>query len=418
MTKKRVLAWSDSALAGTGFGVVSKHILTALHNTGKYEIHHLAINHHGEFHNSNIFPWQMQPAKLLDPKDPHGMKMFHKTLTQSHYDIVFVLNDLFVTTKVSDVVDKAKQAASAHGKKPPVFVYYYPVDCKVIPNGANFLDTCDIPVCYTKHGREETLKVKPELESKLRIVPHGVDTRVFHPAQNANIKKWRKQIFDLDDDETTLVLNVNRNSTRKQIPYAILAFKEFRKQVPNSMMYIHAMIRDQGGDLARAIEDAGLDMTKDVILPAKFSPANPAPDAVMHQIYNSADMFLTTHLGEGWGLTITEAMACGLPVVSPDNTCMKEQLGEDSERGYLYPCKDTIWVDSSGYRLKGLLPDITEQMLNAYNDGPKGKNPKCQLATKWAMKHDWRMVTKAWVKLFEDIETDTAVKHSSLLDEV
>ena len=46
MTTKKytLLAWSDSATVGTGFGVISKYILGALHATGRYEIYHLAIN--------------------------------------------------------------------------------------------------------------------------------------------------------------------------------------------------------------------------------------------------------------------------------------------------------------------------------------------------------------------------------------
>lgn len=398
----KVLCWSDSALAGTGFGVVSRHVLSALHATGKYEINHLAINHHGEFHDESKFPWQMQPARLLDPKDPHGMKMFHKTIATRHYDIVWICNDLFVTTKVANVVEEAKQIALKNRRKPPVFIYYYPVDCQVIHNGADFLDVCDIPVCYTEHGKEETLKVKPHLEKKLLTIPHGVDTSVFFPANKLNIERWKQNLFKCDSD-TTIVLNVNRNSTRKQIPYSILAFKEFKKRVPNSIMYIHSMIRDQGGDMQRAVEDVGLDIAKDVIFPVKFSPSNPFSDALMHQIYNVADIFISTHLGEGWGLSLTEAMACNLPVVTGNNTCMPQLFGENSERGYMYECKDICWIDSSGYRKKGLIPDIVDQMMAAYNDGPKQNNPKCKTAMEWAKAHDWQIVTKNWINLFEKI---------------
>lgn len=301
--KLRILCWLDSPLAGTGFGIVAKNVITSLSNTGKYDIYQLAINHHGEFHDGDKFPWQMQPARLLDPKDPHGMKMFHKTLVERHYDIVWICNDLFVTTKVAGIISEIKDLWAKRGEKPPVFIYYYPVDCAVIHNGADFLDVCDIPVCYTEHGKQETLKVKPHLKDKLLKIPHGVDTSIFFPADRLNQERWRNNLFKCDPD-TTIVLNVNRNSTRKQLPYSILAFKEFKQYVPNSIMYIHSMIRDQGGDMQRAVEDAGLDISKDVIFPVKFSPSKPFSDALMHQIYNIADIFLSTHLGEGWGLCL------------------------------------------------------------------------------------------------------------------
>ena len=129
--KKKILAWSDAAVAGTGFGVVSKHVLGALHATGKYEIHQLAINFHGDFVNPNDVPWQMQPARLLDPKDPHGQKMFFRTLMKNDYDIVWILNDLFVTHDVADMINKVKEKSIVKGKTPPIFIYYYPVDCHV-----------------------------------------------------------------------------------------------------------------------------------------------------------------------------------------------------------------------------------------------------------------------------------------------
>ena len=403
MQKQRVLAWSDSASAGTGFGTVSKYILRALHETGRYDIHHLAINFHGDFLDQSTIPWQVQPARLLDPKDPHGMKMFIRTLLKGNYDIVWVLNDLYVTHEVAELTSKALTRLASKGRKIPKIIYYYPVDCNVPEDGSHFVHMADVPVCYTTHGRAETIKTLPGLADKLQEIPHGVDIEAFSPASPERIAAWKRQIFNIDP-ETTLVLNINRNSTRKQIQYSMAAFKEFRKQVPNSVMYLHTAVKDQGGDLVRAIRGLDLDPTKDIIYPTNFSPANPVPLSTLNAVYNSADIFLTTHLGEGWGLTITEAMAAGTPVVAPNNTCMPQQLGSKSQRGYMYPCKDLIWIDNSGYRAKGLIPDIVDQMIRVHNDGPKQDNRKVRSALKWARKHRWDNIVSKWIKLFEEVE--------------
>ena len=50
--KKQVLCWSDSPIIQTGFGVVTKYIMKALYNTGKYDIDILAINFYGDFYNA------------------------------------------------------------------------------------------------------------------------------------------------------------------------------------------------------------------------------------------------------------------------------------------------------------------------------------------------------------------------------
>jgi len=83
---------------------------------------------------------------------------------------------------------------------------------------------------------------------------------------------------------------------------------------------------------------------------------------------------------------------------------MPQQLGANSERGYIYPCDDLIWVDPSGYRKKGLIPDIVNSMMDAYNSGPKQENPKVKAAMEWARQHDWDEVCKQWVELFKNLE--------------
>jgi glycosyltransferase involved in cell wall biosynthesis len=114
-------------------------------------------------------------------------------------------------------------------------------------------------------------------------------------------------------------------------------------------------------------------------------------------------VFLTTHLGEGYGLSQVEAMSCGLPVVAPNNTCVSELLGESSERGYMYECKDTIWIDRSGPRKKGLIPDIVEQMVLATNEG-KEDNQKVNNALRWVRENTWSEMCKRWVALFRQLE--------------
>lgn len=401
-TKLKCLCWSDAATAGTGFGVVSKYILSALHETGKYEIHHLAINFHGDFVDRQQVPWQVQPARLLDPRDPHGMQMFRRTLQQTDYDIVWVLNDLYVTHEIADVVASTKQRARSKGLKPPIFIYYYPVDCSVKAEGSGFLHACDVPVAYTHHGREETLKLIPDLKGRLFQIPHGVNSKVFHPEPKEIREKWRQQYVGAKPD-TKVVVAVNRNNTRKQLPYSFLAFREFKKYYPNSIMYCHTAMRDQGGDLSKVLDALSFSAERDIIFPAKYSATNPVPDALLNQMYNIGDLFLTTHLGEGWGLTVTEAMAAGTPVVAPNNTCMPQQLGDNSERGYMYPCKDLLCIDNSGFRKKGLIPDIVKAMVDAV-EMSKEENHKIIAAREWAMQHDWEHVVKDWVNLFQKAE--------------
>lgn len=48
------------------------------------------------------------------------------------------------------------------------------------------------------------------------------------------------------------------------------------------------------------------------------------PDGYMAQVYNAADVLLSPSMGEGFGLPIVEAQACGCPVIVGNWTSMPE----------------------------------------------------------------------------------------------
>jgi glycosyltransferase involved in cell wall biosynthesis len=51
----------------------------------------------------------------------------------------------------------------------------------------------------------------------------------------------------------------------------------------------------------------------------------PAQDLAV--LYNAADVFMSTSWGEGFGLTLAEALACGVPVVAQDVSAITEVVG-------------------------------------------------------------------------------------------
>jgi glycosyltransferase involved in cell wall biosynthesis len=56
-----------------------------------------------------------------------------------------------------------------------------------------------------------------------------------------------------------------------------------------------------------------------------FRNGHPAlAEVELVKYYNAADLYLSTSLGEGWGLGITEALASGCPVAIPNHTACRE----------------------------------------------------------------------------------------------
>lgn len=413
--KRKLLVWSDAATATTGFGVVSKHILHALQNTGKYDIDQLAINMFDDFPDKDKYPYSMFPARVGDPKDPYGNQMFLDCLMRKPYDLVFIINDTFVVEGVAQRLSELRSAKRSKGHPDFKLVYYYPVDCRFMPAGQSMVKMADKPVAYTHFAHQSTQKLLPSVDPA--VIYHGTDIKNFHPVSEADRTFARKRFLGVTDPETFVVVNVNRNNIRKDLARSVLAFKEFRKQVPNSVMYMHTKIIDSPGhgqqiNLGVCIEELGLSMSKDVIFPQQLHPARGFPVDVLNLLMNCGDMYLSTTLGEGWGLTITEAMAAGVPVVVPNNTSIPELVGKDGERGYVYPCKEQIYVDNSGYRYQGRMEDIVDAMMRCYTDWKENKERRKEIigrATEFTHTYSWENVCKEWVSLLESVSEAPAI---------
>lgn len=419
--KKTILCWSDSVLATTGFGVVSHHILKALYSTGKYEIDQLAINYFGDFYDKNKIPYCLVPARLGDPRDPYGNQMFVDAIKKKDYDFILVINDSFVVHQVSEHMIPLRKAKMDLGRKPFKLVYYYPVDCHLLPGGKGMVEMADRAVAYTNFTKEETIKTFKGKEGiPSDVIYHGTDIENFFPLPKKERELHRREMFKIADDNTFLIVNVNRNSLRKNIAQTLLVYKEFKKKVPNSLLYLHTVPKDGGAagghvvDLMVPVGELGFELNKDVVFPARYSAAKGYPVQVLNRLYGCGDCFLTTHLGEGWGLVVGNAMAAGVPIVAPNNTSMPELLGCNNERGYLYPCKEMAYADNSGYRPLGRMEDILDKLFECYEDWKERKsgieNKQSSIireARAFTQKYSWNNVCKQWVELFNELENDT-----------
>ena len=388
--KKRLLWWGDGPSAATGFGTVSRNVLAAIHATGDWDITVRAINFYGQLVD---FPYHIQPAGYPEP-DPFGKKAFIRDLyTTPPFDLVVVNNDTYV---VNDVADEL--AALAEKGYPARTIFYYPVDCALPPGMTKLIDTVTVPVAYSTFGHAETAK---HTQRKVAIIPHGCEAIPrLTPDER---RKFRRDAFAVDSDDTYVWVSVNRNSMRKDIARTIQAFSAFQAFQPDSRLYVHCQPQDNGLDMQAAAREAGVESK--VAFPAQFSLSSGGmPRDMLMRVLQLADGFVTTHLGEGWGLTVTEAMAAGLPVVAPNNTTMPEILG--GSYPYLYPCNDTVWVDNSGFRPRGLLRDIFSSMKRCSQErGTPQQAAAIEKSRKFTEQVSWEAVGKMWLQLIDHTMT-------------
>ncbi len=393
---RKLLYYGDSPTAATGFGTVARHILKAIHDTGDWAIAVRGINYFSTIHD---YPYLILAAGHTDG-EPFGRKAFLRDVHSQDWDLIFIVNDTYVVAEVA-----AELRRLLEGKKTKL-IYYVPVDAKLPHSVTAMISAADQAVAYSRFGLAEIIKMMPEMEGRIPIIPHGCEE--FPKLTTEERRQLRAQAFGIHRDETFLWMQVNRNSVRKDIARSIEAFAVFHEFQPDSKYYVHCQQVDNGLDMGAAAADAGV--LEHVAFPATFSLSTGGmPRDMLAKIYQIADGFLTTHLGEGWGLAVTEAMSAGLPIVAPYNTTMPEILGP--QYPYLYQCLDSTYVDNTGYRPRGTVRDIFGRMKRLYAD-QRGTSPghaiypvAMESSRRFVEQNTWEDVGHMWLALIELVLT-------------
>lgn len=407
----RLLYWGDTPTVPTGFGNVALNILKRLYSTGKYDIDIVGINYGGDPYDQNKYPYKIYPAVhalATDANlknDVYGYRKVVDLATTGRYDVIFILNDLFIVNRVMPyLLDVQKKLPK---EKKFEIVYYFPVDSPVKPEWVESAVTPLLfPVTYTKYGINECLKYNTLLKDKLKYIYHGIDKNVFHPLSEEEIKKAKEFILGIHKDKY-VVLNVNRNQARKDLHKTFASFKIFHEKYPNTVLFMLAQVEDVGGDLIEIAQHYGLEWDKDWICPAPgtYNTWNGYPVEVVNQLYNVADVVISTTLGEGWGLSTSEAFAAMRPTIFPNNTSLKEIIGENEERGYLVKSGATLndWIclgpmDNNQVRPTIDVYDMADKLEYVYLHQEEAKEKaKRAYSEVW----EWDTIIKQWFEIFD-----------------
>jgi glycosyltransferase involved in cell wall biosynthesis len=164
-------------------------------------------------------------------------------------------------------------------------------------------------------------------------VPHGLNHNVFKPlisndpayvAMHKKIKQDNKVDF--------VVFWNNRNIRRKQPGDVILAFKTFVDTLPIEQqskiaLLMHTQAVDENGTDLRAIAKTLAPTCKIIFSEQKVASAE------LNAMYNVADVTINIGSNEGWGLSSTEAILAGCPIINNVTGGLQDQCGFEDENG-------------------------------------------------------------------------------------
>jgi glycosyltransferase involved in cell wall biosynthesis len=173
------------------------------------------------------------------------------------------------------------------------------------------------------------------------VVYHGVDTEQFRPAEEkpyissggmeVRTKKDAKQALGYDPDGF-LVVRVDRNSERKNFAGTWKALLPVMRKHKDIQVHFHCKAQgDMGVELPPLFSRAP-DVADRFYTPGQFGTGKGWPINDLAILYNAADLVVSTTWAEGFGLTLAEAVACGVPVIAQECSSITEVTGPGAVR--------------------------------------------------------------------------------------
>ena len=204
-----------------------------------------------------------------------------------------------------------------------------------------FYESCDMLMGISKQTVNINKLVLDGEDNSRRVfkyVPHGLNSDHYYPIDKKDEKylAFRKRVLGKDDSKTKFVAFFNsRNIRRKQIPDTMLAFRAFLDSLPKEeadgcKLILHTEVTsNHGTNLAKVNEYLFGEKYKNNIL---FS-TNKLSREELNYLYNLADVQMLLTSNEGWGLTITEAILTGTPIIANTTGGMQDQMRFTDEKG-------------------------------------------------------------------------------------
>lgn len=329
--QKSLLIYADWNCT-TGFGAVAKELVNEWAKDKKLSIVIFGINDASQKIYNYLPNVKVIPALITgdenSKKDIYRRIELLKLIYQNDFDSVFFLQDVEVINTMEEQLKDVKNTKRKENRHSFKSMIYFPVDSEPRESDLKVLQFFDEVVTYTEYAKSVMKPLITDTQFKnIKIIPHGTNTDDFYPYSDADKLKAKKEIFGSED--VFVFGSVNRNQVRKDFGSLIMGFAMFKHTFgitgANALLYLHCNpIDPMGINIYRLCERVGLEVGKDVILPKDYSENKGCTLDELNKIYNSFDCFITTTTAEGWGLTVTEAMATKTLVICPKHTSLTE----------------------------------------------------------------------------------------------
>lgn len=377
------ILWSANANhVPSGYGVQSLHITEGLRALG----HEVALAPTYGIQGGAV---EMGGMRVYSPwRDKVGQDVLPAHAEHFGADLIVTLYDLWPFG-----VDFA-----ARLKRP--WAPWFPQDsyppCQSVVERAR---SADYPIAISKFG----VGSMAEQGVDCHYIPHGCSVDVYKPLDKA---ECRKAIGIPADKFVVLMVAANQSfPSRKAFPECLAAFSEFHKAHPDSLLYLHTTMKPRGQawdgvELDLLIKALGL---QDCVIFAKeYTLILGLPDTEMAKVYNSADVLLSASMGEGFGVPIIEAQACGTPAITTNFSSMPEL----TFNGIAVEPVQLSYTALNTWQAVPSIHGITDALESIYQTSSADKGTHAQIGRQAIVQnYSWPVVMDAWREFLAQVES-------------
>lgn len=169
-------------------------------------------------------------------------------------------------------------------------------------------------ITLSENTKADVIRLTKIPKERISVIPPGIDPR-FRGIQDPHAKESIRARLHLP---AQFFLFVSTLEPRKGVDTLVSAYSQIATRVQEDLV----IVGKQGWfyeSLFQLVRGMGLE--------TRVHLTDYVPDEDMAGLYNLATAFVFPSRYEGFGLTVLEAMACGLPVISSNASSLREVVG-------------------------------------------------------------------------------------------
>lgn len=371
----RILWVSNSPLQHTGYGKIHSELVPRLQKISDHDFVSFCVSGI-----SNSMPFNVNGIRTYGSSSLGGMLGMNDIPALINIENIDLVHMNFDVWAVPNAVDNLSTPISV----------YPPIDHDPLPLGWQHVFNKVAKIAPYCHFGKRVIKEAGIPDDKVTApIYHGVDYNTYKPMDVS-----KEKLFGVPEDTFVIGMAKNNQGNRWAPEVQLKAFRTFLEMddVDDSkcMMYIHSMIQGQNSfDLQYLVTRLGLENHVRLVNQDQYRWG--VGEDQMARLYSGMNLLSNCNRGEGFGLPIPEAFACGTPVLGSAFSSMPELiLGKEGEINYFSIEKPVIDAE------RGLLvPTLNaEASLGKHSWRRNIKSTHVALAYKYAYQHQEEMKKK------------------------